>query len=258
MEPPRPAGAYFMYMMKNREKIVGTLPAKHTRKEASQALAAKWKTVPDEKKQEWKNRNNKIKEAHDAWVEAGGIPAGGIRAQAKARKDSKAKMKQDPRIDLTAVGSVELVAEVNRRVDDGRVVGGHVEAAATEQAAAAPNQPDGNAAKKKQPRRAPDESAEKKRKVAKEVEVPGTEVPPPTLAASKAKPPIAKKLLKDFGDKVAEDQKGGLKLWLEARLEKIVSKCDPLASDKEVWKAAKKRWNELADEQRQKWIDAVA
>ena len=87
------------------------------------------------------------------------------------------------------------------------------------------------------------------------MEVPETKLPLLPVAASKTKPPTSKKLLKDFGDKVAEDQKGGLKLWLEARLEKIVSKCDPLASDKELWKTAKKMWNELAEEKRQKWID---
>jgi len=259
-EPPRPPGAFFMYSMKYRAKILAGLPEKHSRKEASQALSAKWKSVSDEKKQEWNARNKQIKEVHDAWVKAGGIPAESKAKQIKARKDAKAKKKQGSGIDLTPADTVAIVAEVNRRIDDGRIVGEHVEAAA-EQTQSAPTPADGNAAKRKQPRRAPDESAGKKRKVAKEVLE--TEGPPPAAAASQEKPPTTssfstKKLLKDFGHKVPEDQKCGLKLWLEKRLEKIVSECEPVSSDKQVWKAAKKKWNELADDKKQKWMDIAA
>jgi hypothetical protein len=231
-EPPKAPGAYFLWLMRNREKVKRTLPADVDKKAFAAECSETWKNLADQEKRTWKEKNDDMKRAVEAYKARGGVVSPGIRAKAKARGKARAQTAQtqsaQPDVDgnqrLASLSDDDLMAELARRLGQSRQVRPRVEASsgAESDAESSTRVPDGPASVSEAP--SASEPAHRQQDPAPEF----------------AKTP-------------------GYKHWYETKGKaKATSALGDEASRQQLQAHARKKWSAFPEEVKQKWENKAA
>jgi len=244
--------------MGNRQRIKDSLPeGEQNRSQLAAALSNEWKSLPDDQKQQWKDKNEKIKKEFEDYKSRGGIVTPGAYAKRKERKESlnggagKGRRRKSSAVAALATYSDEdIIDELRQRnpsalaaacsdedlIDELRQRLSKVprlpvrdlgaEAATTVRETADPAKPD--------------------------------HVPAATASEDNDEPiPDPTELLGRYGKKVPQEEHDGMKVWMQKRLKTITADLASAAgvwpARKEVWVAAKEKWQALGQEKKEYW-----